>query len=287
MNRAPDTLSIRDLLEQATHEISGSTARLDAEILLAHVLNRPRSHLLAWPDNTPAHAQQIRFRELVTRRVAGEPVAYLTGEREFWSLPVSVTADTLIPRPETETLVAVALDLLAVDRHLAVADLGTGSGAIALAIAHERPACRILASDISAATLTVAARNARNLGLHNIEFVEGSWCSALVDRQFNLIVSNPPYVADHDRHLETGDVRFEPRTALAAGPEGMDDIARIAECAPDHLAQDGWLLLEHGHDQGERVRSLLGRHGYRGVHSHLDDSGHERVTAGKRPVISD
>lgn len=287
MNRAPDASSIRDLLEQATQQIPASTARLDAEVLLAHVLDKPRSHLLAWPDRIPGPDQQIRFRELVSRREAGEPVAHLTGQREFWSLPVGVTADTLIPRPETETLVAAALALLPADHPLDVADLGTGSGAIALVLAHERPTCRVLASDISAAALTIAARNARQLGLHGIEFVEGSWCSALVDRQFDLIVSNPPYIPESDVHLETGDVRFEPRTALVAGTEGMDDIIRIIECAPVHLAQDGWLMLEHGYDQGERVRALLCGHGYREVHTYRDDSGHERVTAGRRPAISD
>lgn len=285
MNRVPDALTIRDLLEQATQLISGPDARLEAEVLLAHVLDRPRSHLLAWPEKVPGSDQQAHFRELVDRRAGGEPVAYLVGEREFWSLPVGVTPATLIPRPETEILVATALEILPSGEHLEVADLGTGSGAIALAIAHERPACRILASDISAAALEVAARNARRLGLNNIEFVKGGWCEALGEQQFDLIVSNPPYIPRHDGHLERGDVRFEPPGALAAGDEGMDDLARIARCARAHLVANGWLMLEHGHDQAAGVRRLLAEHGYSDIQSRRDYSGHERVTGGRQPCL--
>jgi release factor glutamine methyltransferase len=281
MNRAPDTGSIRELLDQATHLISGTSARLDAEVLLAHVMDKPRSHLLAWPDKVPDPGQQSRYREMVTRRAAGEPVAHLVGYREFWSLRINVTRDTLIPRPETETLVARALDILPVDGQPHIADLGTGSGAIAIALAHERPDCHIVASDISDVVLEVAAGNAEQLQLDNIEFASGNWCEALAGQRFDLIVSNPPYIPRSDVHLDSGDVRFEARTALVAGIEGMDDLRHIASCACRHLNQDGWLLMEHGYDQGKGVRSLLAEYGYRDIVSYTDDTGHERVTGGR------
>ncbi|MBT8117759.1 MAG: peptide chain release factor N(5)-glutamine methyltransferase, partial [Gammaproteobacteria bacterium] len=176
MNRAPDPDSIRGLLQEGAQLIAGDTPRLDAEVLLASVLDKPRSHLLAWPERLPAPEQQARYRKLVARRAAGEPVAHLVGQREFWSLPVRVTPATLIPRPETETLVACALDVLPADSHLQIADLGTGSGAVALAIAHERPGCDVVATDRSDTALEVAAANARQLGLGNIEFLAGDWC---------------------------------------------------------------------------------------------------------------
>ncbi len=219
----------------------------------------------------------MRYEELVARRIAGEPVAYLVGCREFWSLPITVTRDTLIPRPDTETLVARALDVLPVESPLQIADMGTGSGAIAIAIAHERPACHLVATDNSAAALDVAASNALRLQLKNITFVTGDWCEALADRQFDLIISNPPYIPRADAHLDSGDVRFEPRAALAAGIDGLDDLTRIAACARRHLKRNGWLLLEHGYDQGEAVRALLAKFGYHDISCHPDDAGHERV----------
>ena len=281
MNRAPDPDSIDGLLREGTQQIAGDTPRLDAEVLLACALDRPRSHLLAWPERVPAPEQQARYRKLVARRAAGEPVAHLVGQREFWSLPVRVTPATLIPRPETETLVACALDVLPADSHLRIADLGTGSGAIALAIAHERPGCHVVATDRSATALEVAAANARQLGLDNIEFLAGDWCDALADRRFDLIVSNPPYIPVADSHLDEGDVRFEPRTALVAGAEGLDDLARIADCARAHLHSHAWLMLEHGFDQGDRVHALLEQHGYQSIVRHRDMTGHERVTTAR------
>lgn len=281
MNRAPDPDSIRGLLQEGAQLIAGDTPRLDAEVLLACVLDRPRSHLLAWPEQVPAPEQQARYRELVARRAAGEPVAHLVGQREFWSLPVSVTPATLIPRPETETLVACALDVLPADSHLQIADLGTGSGAVALALAHERPGCHVVATDRSVTALEVAAANARQLGLGNIEFLAGDWCDALANRRFDLIVSNPPYIPVADGHLDQGDVRFEPRTALVAGAEGLDDLARIADCARAHLHSDAWLMLEHGFDQGDRVHALLEQYGYHAIVRHRDMSGHDRVTTAR------
>jgi len=278
MKQAPDTSTIRELLGQAARKINSDSPRLDAEVLLAHVLGKPRSHLLAWPDNIPDTAQQARYRELVGRRADGEPVAYLTGAREFWSLPVTVTPDTLIPRPETETLVALALEKLPAGVHARVADLGTGSGAMALAIAFERPDCHILACDRSSAALAVAAQNARQLQLDNIDFVSGDWCEALAGDCFDLIVSNPPYIAVADEHLASGDVRFEPRDALVAGDEGLDDIRRIAACARSHLCDNATLMLEHGFDQRQPVERILAEHGYRDITCNHDLAGRARVT---------
>lgn len=278
MNKAPDTLPIRELLRQAVQRINSDSPRLDAEVLLAHVLDKPRSHLLAWPDNIPDTEQQAHYLELVSRRAGGEPVAYLTGEREFWSMPVTVTRDTLIPRPESETLVAMALELLPAGVHTRVADLGTGSGAIALAIAFERPDCHILACDRSTAALAIADRNARQLQLDNIEFAGGDWCEALAGDCFDLIVSNPPYIPATDKHLARGDVRFEPQDALVAGDDGLDDIRRIAACARSHLCDRAALILEHGFDQREPVQRILAEHGYRDIACNNDLAGQARVT---------
>jgi release factor glutamine methyltransferase len=281
MNQTTDPVSIRQLLEQATRKLNTASARLDAEVLLGHVLQKARSHFHAWPEKQVPAASLQRFTELLQRRLAGEPVAYLTGEREFWSLPLTVTTDTLIPRPETETLVAQALQRIPADRPHTIADLGTGSGAIALAIARERPQCRIIATDIAATAIEVAHRNAQRLGLHSIEFHTGHWCEPLTDRRLDMIVSNPPYIAESDPHLVSGDVRFEPRAALASGPQGMDALTAIAQCASKHLEPGGWLLMEHGYEQGESARQLLEATGYIEVITYTDDAGLNRVVAGK------
>jgi release factor glutamine methyltransferase len=281
MNKAREPATIGTLLQEATHLIHSDSARLDAEVLLASVLNRPRSHLLAWPERVPDPEQQQHYRELVARRAAGEPVAHLIGQREFWSLPVSVTPATLIPRPETETLVACALAILPSAARRQIADLGTGSGAIALALAHERPRCTILATDQSDAAVEVAKANALRLGLNNIEFVIGDWCKALAGRRFDLIVSNPPYIPAADRHLEQGDVRFEPHTALVAGPHGLDALTCIIACAREHLHDHAWLMLEHGFDQADPVQALLQQQGYHSIVRHRDMTGHERVTTAR------
>jgi len=282
MPRTPEPASIRQLLEDATRQLHSDSARLDAEVLLACVLGKPRSHLLAWPERVPPVAVRRRFAALLQRRAAGEPVAYLTGVREFWSLPLSVTPDTLIPRPETETLVALALEKIPAGSRARIADLGTGSGAIALAIARERPGCLVTATDASATAVAVACRNARELGIGNIEFLTGSWCAPLPDALFDLIVSNPPYIPQDDPHLGQGDVRFEPRRALASGPEGLDDLRTIAGCARAHLRNGGWLLLEHGYDQGGSASRLLVEAGYREVRDHADNAGRSRVVEGRK-----
>jgi release factor glutamine methyltransferase len=275
------------LLAQAVELLATDSPRLDAELLLACCLDKNRSYLYAWPDVIPPADIQARFRDLLARRMAGEPVAYLLGEREFWSLPLAVTPATLIPRPETETLVALALARIPADADAWIADLGTGSGAIALAIARERPRCRIIATDISQDALAVAAANAQRLGLSNVQCLAGDWCAALPDQSFDLIVSNPPYIAEDDIHLTRGDVRFEPRHALASGPRGMDDLQHIARCASTRLRPQGWLLLEHGYDQVQSVTRLLHACGYQEVHDYPDDAGQGRVVAGQRPGMAE
>ncbi len=281
MTSNTETLTVAQLLAHAAQRLDTTSARLDAEVLLAHALDRPRSHLYAWPDRVPGHGQRARFDALLARRISGEPVAYLTGQREFWSLPLTVTRDTLIPRPETETLVARALSAIPGDSGIDIADLGTGSGAIALAIARERPDARILATDRCSAALAVARANAQRLGIDNVDFVTGDWCEALGKRLFDLVVSNPPYIAEQDHHLAGGDVRFEPRAALASGSDGMTALTAIARCARHHLRSGGWLMLEHGYDQQAALTRLLRALGYRDIADYPDDAGLSRVICGR------
>lgn len=255
--------------------------QLDAELLLAHVLGKDRSHLRAHPEAVLSAPQAQRYAELVEARRRGEPIAYLTGEREFWSLPLAVTPATLIPRPETELLVEQALALIPVDADWHLLDLGTGSGAIALALGKERSRCRVTAVDISSDALAVANGNARRLGVANIEFLQGDWFLPVVRRRFQVIVSNPPYVGASDPHLQEGDLRFEPIRALSSGDDGLADIRRIVAGASVHLDADGHLLLEHGFGQGEAVRRLLVSAGFNDAHSIRDLSGHERISMGR------
>lgn len=275
--------SIQQALADAAAALAESDSpRLDAEVLLAHVLERPRSYLYTWPDRELSAEQASRFRALVERRTGGTPVAHLTGRREFWSLDLEVTPDTLIPRPDTETLVAIALELLPAEAPATVADLGTGSGAIALALAHERPRWQLVAVDRSAPALTVARRNAGRLRLTNVYPVLGDWCAPLASARFDLIVCNPPYVAAGDAHLQRGDVRHEPPSALAAGPDGLDELRRIIPAARRALHPSGWLALEHGYDQAPPVRDLLEQAGYDTIDSHSDLAGQVRVTTARR-----
>ena len=277
-------MKIKDLLLAASKRLGGSAARLDAELLLAHALRTSRTHLYAWPELEVDATQRAAFDQLVAARERGEPVAYLTGHREFWSLDLAVTPDVLIPRHETELLVELALARISPDREVRVADLGTGSGAIALALARERPRVRMVATDASAAALEVARRNATRLDLGNVTFASGDWCAALGADRFEVIVSNPPYVAADDAHLGEGDLRFEPVAALASGRDGLDAIRRIVADARAHLVAGGWLVLEHGWDQAARVRSLLEDGGYSEVESFRDGAGHERATAAVWPA---
>jgi len=254
--------------------------RLEAEILLGEVLGVDRAWLFAHPEHPCDEAQVCRFMELARRRKTGEPVAYLTGRREFWSLPLKVTDDVLIPRPETELLVETVLNLVPPEACWRIVDLGTGSGAIALAIAHERPHCEIHATDYSEAALRVAKTNAAALAPGRIEFHHGSWFEPLTGT-FQVIVSNPPYVAENDPHLDRGDCRFEPSRALTAGPEGLEAIRTIASESRRYLSAGGWLAFEHGFDQGKKVRDLLGKLGFQEIRTTTDLEGRERVTVGK------
>lgn len=275
-------LSSGELLASALETLGNepSSARLDAEVLLAHALDKSRTRLRGWPEDPVSASQAARYRELIARRAQGEPVAYLTGIREFWSLSLEVTAQTLIPRPETERLVEVALDLIPNGEPLTVADLGTGSGAVAVAIASERPACRVIATDVCPRALAVATRNKARLALDNVSLRRGHWCDALGAQRCALIVSNPPYVAGDDVHLNSGDVRFEPRLALGAGDDGLDAIRDIVESAGAHLLPGATLVLEHGHDQGPVVRALFQERGFRDVRGYKDFGGHDRVVTG-------
>lgn len=275
--------TLRDLVAEAAERLASTStsARLDAELLLAHVLEKPRSHLLAWPDKQADEVQRDAFTRLVQRRENGEPIAYLTGQREFWSLPVRVTAEVLIPRPETELLVELALEKMPEKPRPAVADLGTGSGIIALALARECPQCHIVATDRSEGALTTARLNAEQLGLNHIEFRLGSWFGPLEAESFDLVISNPPYIAEQDPHLERGDVRFEPRSALVSGRDGLADLRVIAQSARRHLHPGGWLIVEHGYNQGRAVRKLLKKEGFDAIETRLDLAGVERATLGR------
>ena len=274
MAEVPDT--VETLLRQAA-----AIDRVDAEWLLAHVLGRPRSWLFAHSGDPVPTAAALRFASLSARRQAGEPVAYLTGTQGFWTLDLEVSPATLIPRPETELLVELALARIPPDAAARIADLGTGSGAIALAIARERPRARVIATDASDAALAVARRNGLRNRVANVEFREGDWLAPLAGERFGLIASNPPYIAEGDPHLGEGDLRFEPPTALSSGSDGLVAIRRIVRDAPAHLAAGGWLLLEHGWDQGEPVRALLAQAGFIEVETARDLEGRDRVSLGR------
>jgi release factor glutamine methyltransferase len=274
-------MRIRDWLFAGARALPGSEARREAEILLAHVLGVSRAWLLAHADDVFDDARCAAFEGLLARRARGVPVAYLVGTRGFHVLELEVTPDVLIPRPETELLVEQALQRIPVDAASAVADLGTGSGAVALAIAHARPNAHVVATDASEAALDVARRNASRSRIGNVAFARGDWCAALDDARFDVIVSNPPYIAEADPHLREGDLRFEPVAALASGTDGLDAIRVIVRKARAHLRNGGWLLLEHGHDQGVSVRALLEGQGYRDVFTSRDLETRERVSGGR------
>ncbi len=258
-------------------------ARLEAQILFSHGLGVNRAWLIGHDRDALTPEQIARVERLLERRLAGEPVAYLLGEREFYGRPFQVTPDVLIPRPDTELLVELALEHLPPGAPLNVLDIGAGSGAITISLALERPACRVTAVDVSAAALDVARRNAETLRA-DVEFLVSDGFTALPSRRFHLIASNPPYIAAADPHLRQGDLRFEPSQALASGADGLDLIRRLATDAPNHLEPGGWLLLEHGWNQAEAVRGLLQTAGFRAVFSARDLAGHERVTGGIAPI---
>lgn len=281
----PRPPTVRAALDAAARALRADspTPSVDAEVLLRHVSGLTRTDVLTEPSRHLSDAACTAFIALVERRRRGEPVAYLTGRREFWSLDLAVSPATLIPRPETELLVERALARIAPEAAAIVVDLGTGCGAIALAIAHERHRARVIAIDRSEAALAVARANAVCLDLGSVEFRLGDWLAPLHGKRVDLIVSNPPYVRDDDPHLQQGDLRFEPPSALAAGGDGLDAIRRITGDASKHLVRAGWLLLEHGFDQATGVQALFRQTGYRHVRSYEDLTGHNRVTEGQIP----
>lgn len=254
---------------------------LDTEVLLARAIGKDRTFLFTWPEYQPPEDQCQIFRDWLERRASGEPVAYLTGCREFFGHEFLVSPETLIPRPDTELLVEVVLQLVGQpDQPLRALDMGTGSGAIAISLALACPAWSVLATDSSLATLELAERNAQRLRADNVSFCQSDWYAQLQQKDFHVIVSNPPYIAEADRHLEQGDVRFEPRRALSAGPDGLADLRTIIGDAPGYLGPGGLLALEHGYDQAAAVRDLLKARGFVGIESHRDLAGHERVSCG-------
>lgn len=268
-----------DLMVRARSRIDAN----EAAILLAHALGRDRAWLIAHGRDPVAAGEADRFLALVEARAAGQPVAYLTGRQGFWTLELAVSPATLVPRPETERLVELALERLPRHAGVRIADLGTGSGAIALALARERPRAQVVATDASASALAVARGNAAAHAIGNVEFREGDWLAPLGNERFDLIASNPPYIADGDPHLAQGDLRFEPAMALACGADGLDAIRRIVAGAPAHLSPGGWLVLEHGWDQGGAVRDLLVDAGFVEVATERDLEGRDRVSIGRRP----
>ncbi|WP_339487802.1 peptide chain release factor N(5)-glutamine methyltransferase [Pseudomonas sp. EL_65y_Pfl2_R95] len=256
------------------------TARLDIELLLAHALGKSRSYLHTWADKVVSDEQLEQFLAAIKRRQDGEPVAYILGQQGFWSLDLEVASHTLIPRPDTELLVETALQLIPATP-ADVLDLGTGTGAIALALASERPAWQITGVDRVPEAVALAARNGSRLQLANAQFIQSNWFAALSGQRYQLIVSNPPYIAADDQHLGQGDVRFEPSSALVAGQDGLDDIRLIVEQAPNYLKAQGWLLLEHGYDQAASVCQLLSERGFNQVESRRDLGGHQRISIGR------
>ena len=278
--------SIQDILRndskrlQAVLDIDPSSARIEVQCLLQAVLQVNRAYLITHPERSLSDAESLTYHALFERRLRGEPIAYLLGEREFFGLNFKVTPATLIPRPETELLVDLALQRIPQQGVCRVLDMGTGSGAIALSIAHARPGAEVVAVDVSESALQVARDNQKNLNLSNVSLLLSDWFGGLAQQRFDVIVSNPPYIAAGDEHLGLGDVSFEPLSALASGEDGLRDIRRIGAQALAYLNPRGWLMLEHGYDQAGRVREILRQAGFRQVFSACDLSGIQRVTGG-------
>jgi release factor glutamine methyltransferase len=277
-------MTIRSLQSWARDKLSPDPlARLESDILLCHVLEVSLSFLLANPEFKVPLERRTVFMDLLQRRKQGEPIAYLTGKRSFWTLELQVSPDVLIPRPETERLVELALDKIPKDSHWRIADLGTGSGCIALAIASERPGCEIHATELSEPALKLANENALKYGLANVQFYPGSWLQPLSGK-FQIIVSNPPYVSQNDPHLRKGDCRYEPSMALSSGDDGLAAIQEIISSAAIKLQAGGWLLVEHGFDQAKQVRDLFHLGGYVSIGTETDMAGLDRVTFGSKPA---
>jgi release factor glutamine methyltransferase len=276
--------TVTHALTQARLQLSSDEAKLEAQVLLQQVLNVSHAWLISHANDVLEAHQLEAFHVLVQRRLNGEPIAYILGQREFYGLNLTVTSDTLIPRPDTETLVEAALAKLT-NNQATVLDLGTGTGAIALAVAKHRPMTHVTAVDFSATALKVAAQNAKQLNITNITFVESHWFDALAPTPFDIVISNPPYIEHNDAHLSQGDLRFEPLTALASGADGLDDIRQIINDCLVYLKPQGWLMLEHGYNQAEAVADLMAGVGLSNIETIQDLGGNDRVTLGKNPLI--
>lgn len=273
-------MTISQLLQTAVQQNHASdTPLLDCELLLCHVLDVDRTWLKTWPDREVSSDHQQQFQQLLQGRIEGEPIAYIVGSQGFWTLNLKVSPDTLIPRPETELLVETALEL-ALPQRGQVLDLGTGTGAIALALASERPQWQVVGADLMPGAVELAKHNCQNHKLDNVTLLQSNWFSDIPAQSFDLIVSNPPYIEQEDRHLSEGDVRFEPASALVSGESGLQDLKALIGQSPDYLATSGWLLVEHGYQQGTAVRELFEQTGFSDVETRLDLNGLERITLG-------
>lgn len=283
--------TIRSALLQAQAQLNNSPelteidARYESQLLLQHILHVNRAWLIAHENDELQPAGQAKFTELLERRSNGEPIAYILGKREFYGLDLTVTPATLIPRPDTEILVEAALNKMPADKSMQLLDLGTGTGAIALAIASQRPQAEITAADASQAALDIAISNGQQHHITNVSFILSDWFSALNQDKFDIIVSNPPYIEQNDAHLLQGDLRFEPMTALASGSDGLDDIRKIVADSLLHLKPQGWLMLEHGYNQAAAVADLLAQQGFVDIATIQDFGSNDRVTIGKNPLI--
>ena len=276
-------MNIQQALKESSLRLAESSpsASLDAQVLLSYVLNCNSAHLIAWPEKPLNNQQQKKFQQLIQLRQQGSPIAHLTGQREFWSLNFNVNNTTLIPRPETETLVDYILSNFGTRKKLKLLDMGTGTGAIAITIAKEKPGWTIFASDLSEQALKLAELNSNNLQAGNISFIRSDWFNNISETDFDIIVSNPPYIATDDPHLHQGDVRFEPAQALTSGLTGMDDIEQLCGHAKNYLTNNGWLIVEHGYNQKQQVADCFSKNNFIQITQKQDLSGHTRMTAGK------
>ena len=278
----PASASIQNSLSLAADNLSAvsDSALLDAEVLLSYCLHKTRSFLRAWPDKSLSAEQFESFWNLVQKRQQGQPIAYLTGEREFWSRSFTVNPDVLIPRPDTELLIEISLNLFYAQQIGNILDLGTGSGILGITLAAERPLAKVIATDISPVALQVAQANAKRLSVSNVQFLQSNWFEAIAETTFDLIISNPPYIPADDPHLQQGDVRFEPQTALVSADNGLKDIGILVAQARNHLIPGGHLLIEHGYNQQSAVQDIFNAFNYQQVATHHDLSGNPRVTSG-------
>lgn len=279
-------ITVAQCLQRAVElESLSDSARLDIELLLCHILQKNRTYLFTWPDKILSQEQADNFLQCLNRRKSGEPIAHILGQREFWSLPLSVNNSTLIPRPDTESLVETVLELFADDSSSQVRrclDLGTGTGAIVLALASEKPQWNLLGVDVSVDAVALAEKNRAALGFAHVQIKQSNWFESIPAQTFDVIVSNPPYIDPQDPHLTQGDVRFEPLSALIADNNGLADIELIIQQSWDYLCAQGWLLLEHGYDQGAIVRDLLRARGFVQIETRRDLGGNERVSIGRK-----